>query len=79
MMSRNLVMGVVAGLFCGALLSPTFGRAASDEGPLPNFTPDSSASWVPDRLAGDDFLPPPSGPGPVMAMAPMPEAKKPDF
>jgi hypothetical protein len=35
---------------------------------IPVFAPDSSTSWFPDRPAGDDYLPPPSGgPGPVMS------------
>jgi hypothetical protein len=28
---------------------------------------DRNTAWVPDRPTGDDFLPPPSGPGPVMS------------
>jgi len=33
----------------------------------PNFAPDRSTAWIPDRPTGDDFLPPLSGPGPVMS------------
>ncbi len=33
----------------------------------PNFAPDAATAWVPDRPTGDDFLPPASGPGPVMS------------
>jgi len=32
-----------------------------------NLAPDPNTAWVPDRPTGDDFLPPPSGPGPVMS------------
>jgi len=32
---------------------------------IPNFTLVADSMWVPDRPAGDDFLPPESGPGPV--------------
>lgn len=32
-----------------------------------NLGPDPDTAWVPDRPTGDDFLPPPSGPGPVMS------------
>lgn len=32
----------------------------------PNFAPDTVTSWFPDRPTGDDWLPPESGPGPVM-------------
>src|SRR5580704_5741556 len=30
--------------------------------------PDTLTAWVPDRPTGDDYLPPPSGPGPVMSI-----------
>ncbi len=62
-MAKVASLGLLAGLLCvGTVLVPV--RAADN---VPNFSPDSSTSWVPDRTAGDDFLPPPSGPGPVMA------------
>jgi hypothetical protein len=32
-----------------------------------DLAPDTLTSWVPDRPTGDDFLPPVSGPGPVMS------------
>jgi hypothetical protein len=54
----------MAGLLCAgaALAAPgTNGQA------IPNFAPDDSTSWYPDRPTGDDYLPPPSGPGPVRA------------
>ena len=35
---------------------------------IPNFTANGSTAWVPNRAAGDDFLPPPSGPGPVTSV-----------
>jgi hypothetical protein len=41
--------------------------AATNAGASPNFAPDGNTAWVPDRPAGDDFLPPESGPGPVMS------------
>jgi hypothetical protein len=34
---------------------------------IPDFTGNAGTAWVPDRPTGDDFLPPPSGPGPVMS------------
>jgi hypothetical protein len=34
---------------------------------IPNFTPDRTTAWTLNRPAHDDFLPPPSGPGPVLA------------
>jgi len=48
----------------GAAGSP----ARAEEGvAAPNFAPDRATAWVPDRPTGDDFLPPASGPGPVMS------------
>jgi hypothetical protein len=35
--------------------------------PIPNFAPNDRTSWHPDRLDGDNFLPPVSGPGPVLS------------
>jgi hypothetical protein len=34
---------------------------------IPNFAPDNSTAWTSDRPASDDFLPPASGPGPVLS------------
>ncbi len=60
-----LVAGMVAGLLgAGAAYSAL---AAEATGAVPNFAPDSSTGWIPDRPTGDDFLPPGSGPGPVMS------------
>ena len=39
----------------------------ADTQPIPNFAANPTMAWVPSRLAGDDFLPPPSGPGPVVS------------
>src|ERR1700741_1917773 len=36
--------------------------AAAQEPPVPDFNINADAGWLP---LGDDFLPPPSGPGPV--------------
>src|SRR6266702_5445239 len=59
-----LAAGVLAGLAwtdaCGA-------ARAAEAGAVPNFAPDRSTAWIPDRPTGDDFLPPASGPGPVMS------------
>jgi hypothetical protein len=57
-----LVAGLATGAACHAA------RAAEASGAtIPNFAPDSSTGWIPDRPTGDDFLPPSSGPGPVMS------------
>jgi hypothetical protein len=52
-------------LFAGAVLCPLV--SAGQGAPVPNLAPNSTTAWVPDRPAGDDFLPPPSGPGPVVS------------
>jgi len=48
----------------GAILGAVPPAASAD---IPNFMGDRNTAWVPDRPTGDDFLPPPSGPGPVMS------------
>jgi len=60
----RLSISLIAGLLCaGAALAAQ--RTSSQA--IPNFSPDDSASWFPDREAGDDYLPPASGPGPVLS------------
>ena len=56
-------------LVCAGVLAypPAVTRAAVDASPKPIFTPNASSLWVPDRAAGDDFLPPKSGSGPVVS------------
>jgi hypothetical protein len=63
-----LAAGMLAGLACaGAACGPALATEAPAAGAIPNFAPDSSTGWIPDRPTGDDFLPPASGPGPVMS------------
>jgi len=51
---------VVAGIVCAATaLWPALGAETAK---VPNFAPDSQTGW---QLMDDDFIPPPSGPGPV--------------
>jgi len=62
--SRSLIVGVIAVAVLGR---PAIG---AESAAAPNFSPDSRTGWiagVPDGLTpiGDDFLQPPSGPGPV--------------
>jgi len=60
------------GLICAAgmaLCSLSVSRAAVPESAIPNFAADANAMWVPDRPAGDDFLPPASGAGPITSDA----------
>jgi len=68
MMSRTERMGVIAGLLVSAAALPCFGQSApAANQTIPIFAPDDRTSWFPDRPTGDDYLPPPSGPGPVMS------------
>ena len=59
----------LAGLFALSLISGSAGRGAGANGaaPIPNFAPDDHTSWYPDRPDGDNFLPPESGPGPIVS------------
>ena len=50
---------LVAALLCGS----TMGAAPGENGNTPDFTGDSETSWF--SSAGDELMPPPSGPGPV--------------
>jgi hypothetical protein len=63
MSERMFVTNVFAGLLSvGLILQPAL---AAQNVPAQSFSTDSNTGWVPDRRTGDDFLPPPSGPGPV--------------
>ena len=63
MKKRNVARAVLAGLLCAAAL-PALSAAPA----IPNLAPNDGTGWVPDRLAGDDFLPPEKGPGPVVSV-----------
>src|SRR5215467_7546682 len=63
MLKPRTLFHPLASLFAVVLACPGF---AADQA-IPNFGPDTITSWYPDRPMGDDFLPPPSGPGPVLA------------
>ena len=56
------VIAALASLVCGfGAVWPTT-IAAQQRAPVPDFTIDNKSAWL---MVGDDFLPPPSGPGPV--------------
>src|SRR5215471_6263709 len=60
---------VMAGLLVAAAMGLSFdahGQGAQ-KAPWPVFSPTVKGGWIPDRPTGDDFLPPASGPGPVMS------------
>jgi hypothetical protein len=64
-MSRSVSICVTAGLLCaGAALMPA---AAQQGASIPAFAPNPNTSWVLERPPQDDFLPPVSGPGPVVS------------
>ncbi|MCZ6895849.1 MAG: hypothetical protein O7H40_17615 [Gammaproteobacteria bacterium] len=42
-------------------------QAQTASAPIPNFASDPNTNWRPEREDGDDFLPPTSGPGPVIS------------
>jgi hypothetical protein len=54
-------VSLLAGLMCADSALSAAPQA------FPSFAPDDSTGWVPARPEGDEFLPPPSGPGPVQA------------
>jgi hypothetical protein len=62
---RHLWRRLLPAMLCYGLILGTVPPAASAD--IPNFMGDRNTAWVPDRPTGDDFLPPPSGPGPVMS------------
>ena len=69
-MRRLALLCVTAGLLgSAAVLVPTYAANKGDEERLaiPNFNPDGRTGWGSNRLASDDFLPPKSGPGPVLS------------
>jgi hypothetical protein len=63
-------MSITAGLLCSfaAPWTACAGEETKREAaPIPNFVPDPGTAWTLNRPAHDDFLPPSSGPGPVLA------------
>src|SRR4051812_22546566 len=64
----NAVM-TLAGVALTALVGSSVPPVAMAQQPVSirNLTPYPIHAWLPDRPTGDDFLPPPSGPGPVMS------------
>jgi hypothetical protein len=67
-MQNSYSLAGCALLFLGAAWSTLESApAAQAASAFPNFAPDPNVGWVPARPEGDEFLPPPSGPGPVQA------------
>lgn len=66
-MGQSIVRGSLAGaltvfVWVGSSLGPASGAQSTF---TPDFGLDPNTAWVPER--GDNFLPPPSGPGPVVS------------
>ncbi len=55
-------------LLSASALGPTFAAPAPASAATPLFTANGNTAWFPSRVAGDDFLPPDSGPGPVVSV-----------
>jgi len=68
-MSKLSLVCATAGLFCSlAALAPVLAAEGADKAAsIPNFKPDARTAWTSNRPTSDDFLPPASGPGPVMS------------
>jgi hypothetical protein len=68
-LNLNSMRGYVWRLLLPALLGCAIFAAAPPavSSDIPNFMGDRNTAWLPDRPTGDDFLPPPNGPGPVMS------------
>jgi hypothetical protein len=58
--SAFITSTVSACVLYAAGLSPAFAAES-----VPNFSPNSDTGWIPARPAGDDFISPDNGPGPV--------------
>src|SRR6266576_274523 len=64
----NAASTIFAGLFCaGAMFGQAQGQGASRQDvSIPNFSPSSTVGWLKSGV-GDEFLPPDTGPGPVVS------------
>src|SRR3979411_1771248 len=64
-MAKFLASVTAAPLCSGALLSALAADGTSSEGrAIPNFNPDGLTAWTTNRPDHDEFMPPPTGPGP---------------
>ena len=67
-MSKLPLIGLTTGLLCAfTVLCPAAETTKREAASVPNFAPDPSTAWTSDRPQSDDFLPPVSGPGPVLS------------
>jgi len=56
---------MLSALFAFSLIAGSTGAAPVPA--IPNFAPNDHTSWHPDRPDGDNFLPPETGPGPIVS------------
>jgi hypothetical protein len=63
---RNAARAIFAGLMCAGVAGPVQGQGTLPQREaIPNFAPSSAMGWL-KAGAGDEFLPPDAGPGPVV-------------
>src|SRR6185436_21077144 len=65
MRARTLWLNTASALLTGAVVAAAYAALAAQTGQTPNFAPDSATGWL--KPPGDEFIQPPSGPGPVKA------------
>ena len=68
MQTSDAKRALAAGVAIAVLALWPAGAAETKPAMIPVFSPDPETGWVPDRPTGDDFIPPESGPGPVMSV-----------
>src|SRR5882762_3098210 len=66
-LAPRLAGRIVVGLVCAFAAAYDIPGAQGAATAIPNFGPNSNTGWVPARPAGDDFISPERGPGPVVA------------
>jgi hypothetical protein len=69
---NTMMKWIFAPVVAGLAYAATWPAPATENTAVPNFGMDSKVGWIAgvpmsDEPIGDDFLPPPSGPGPVMS------------
>jgi hypothetical protein len=66
MVSKFVWLSALVCCFGGATLCSALEPAAGEGADIPRFAPDVATAWQVNHADGDDYLPPESGPGPVM-------------
>jgi hypothetical protein len=64
---KAMTVSAVLAIFAYGIAAISQSKAAGQAAAVPNFGPNSDTAWIPARPAGDDFIMPESGPGPVMS------------